>query len=184
MTKKPTIVSSHSLYKDSHIEVRQDVLKRKSFLWNQVYLHWNSKNAVCVIPFEKNGVYLINQYRHASAKTFWQFPGGLMEPKMSEFDLAKKELAEEAGFLADNVVKIGTVSPEPGLTTVRVKVFLATRLKKTKRSLEKSEIGMKLHFFDLMTVEKMIEQGNIDCGITLSAFLLFTLHQKKKVKKS
>ncbi len=176
MTNGLKIVSSHSIYKDTHIEVKQDVLKRGFFSWNQVYLHWNNKNTVCVIPFENDGVYLVQQYRHASAKLFWQFPGGLMEPKITETKLAEKELAEEAGFEARKIIKIGTFSPEPGLATVRVKVYIATQLMKIKRNLEKSELGMKLKFFPLSTVEKMIEKGEIDCGITLSSYLILKLH--------
>ena len=175
----PKLVSSRSIYKDSQIEVKQDVIRLNSFSWNQIYLHWNNKNAVCIIPFENNGVYLVNQYRHASGKSLWQFPGGLMEPNISESALAHKELAEETGFTSDKIVKIGSISPEPGLSTVQVKIYLATQLKAGKKNLEISESTMKLQFFDLKTLEIMIRKGEITCGITLSSYLLFKLHKTK-----
>lgn len=176
MKNSPQLTVSHSIYKDTHIEVMHDVLKQGTFSWNQVYLQWINKNSICVIPFENNGVYLVQQYRHASRKKFWQFPGGLMEPKISEKKLAEKELAEEAGFKPGGIIKIGSFSPEPGLASVQVKVFLATQLRKVERRLEKSELGMKLKFFPLPTVEKMIKKGQIECGITLSSYLILKLH--------
>lgn len=179
MTNGKVLKQSQSIYKDSHIEVMHDVLSVGTFSWNQVYLNWNNKNSICVIPYENGGVYLVRQYRHASRKKFWQFPGGLMEPKISERSLAKKELAEETGFTPGKVIKIGTFSPEPGLASVRVKVFLATLLVKGKRKLETSELGMKLRFFPLEKVEEMIGAGRIDCGITLSSYLILKLHLKK-----
>lgn len=179
MTPGPKLTRSQSIYKDSHIEVMHDVLAVGTFSWNQVYLNWNNKNSICVIPYENGGVYLVRQYRHASKKQFWQFPGGLMEPKISEVSLARKELTEEAGFKAGKITKIGTFSPEPGLASVRVKIFLATQLSKGKRNLETSELGMKLRFFPLGKVEGMIRRGTIDCGITLSSYIILKLHLTK-----
>ena len=98
--KIPKTISSNIIYTDSHIRVNHDVLEIDSFSWNQVYLEWNKKNTVCIIPYENNGVYLIRQYRHAVSQHLWQFPGGLMEPSISEVNMARKELLEEAGFSA------------------------------------------------------------------------------------
>lgn len=176
MKKTPKILSSNLIYKDSHIQVNHDVLVVDSFSWNQVYLEWHKKNTVCIIPFENNGVYLIQQYRHAVSQHLWQFPGGLMEPNVSEVTTARKELLEETGFVAAKLKKLGTICPEPGLTTENVFIYLATGLQKKKTQIEKSEIGMKLKFFPITTLKKMISRGKIHCGITLSAYLLLDLY--------
>ena len=133
MTKRirPKTVSSKTKYRDSHIRVHHDVLEANSFSWNQVYLEWHHKNAVCIIPFENNGVFLIRQYRHAVSQYLWQFPGGLMEPNISEMNMARKELLEETGFVAEKLRKIGTISPEPGLTT-RISLFILQRAYRRK----------------------------------------------------
>ena len=177
MTKRirPKTLSSKTIYRDSHIRVKHDVLEVDSFSWNQVYLEWHHKNAVCIIPFEHNGVFLVRQYRHAVSRYLWQFPGGLMEPNISEMNMARKELLEETGFVAEKLRKIGTISPEPGLTSANIFVYVATGLQKKNTQIEKSEIGMEVKFFPIATVRKMIQQGKICCGITLSAYLLFDL---------
>lgn len=176
MKKTPKILSSNIIYKDSHIQVNHDVLEVDSFSWNQVYLEWHKKNTACIIPYEKNGVYLIRQYRHAVTDYLWQFPGGLMETNVTEINIARKELLEEAGFTAKKLKKLGTICPEPGLTTENVFIYLATGLQKKKTQIEKSEIGMKLKFFPITTLKKMISRGKIHCGITLSAYLLLDLY--------
>lgn len=180
MKKIPIIISSNIVYKDSHIRVNHDVLEVDSFSWNQVYLEWNNKDSSCVIPYEQDGVYLIRQYRHAISQYIWQFPGGLKEPNISEVNMARKELLEEAGFIASKLKKLGTVCPEPGLTSARVHVYLAVGLKKKKTKIEKSEIGMKLKFFPTSKLKEMIKNGKISCGITLSAYLLLNLYLSKE----
>lgn len=174
---RPQTVSSETIYRDSHIRVKHDVLEVDSFSWNQVYLEWHHKNAICIIPFENNGVFLIRQYRHAVSKYLWQFPGGLVEPNVSEMNMARKELLEETGFVAEKLKKIGTISPEPGLTSAHICVYVATGLQKKNTQIERSEIGMEVKFFPIATVRKMIQQGKIHCGITLSAYLLFDLNK-------
>jgi len=176
MKKIPKTVSSDVVYKDSHIRVNHDVLEVDSFSWNQVYLEWHKKNTVCIIPYESNGVYLIRQYRHAVSNYLWQFPGGLMEPNISKVNIGRKELLEEAGFTAKKLKKLGTICPEPGLTTENVFIYLATGLQKKKTQIEKSEIGMELKFFPITTLKKMIIRGKVHCGITLSAYLLLDLY--------
>ena len=173
---KPKTVSSNTIYKDTHIHVKKDVLKRDNFSWNQVYLEWNNKNAVCVIPYEKEGVYLIKQYRHASKKYMWQFPGGIKEKGISDKQMAKRELREETGFAAKNIEKIGSFFPEPGLTSVEIKVYIAKQLQKKTKILEKSEEGIKLMFFPLLEMAQMVKKGQIQCGITLSSYLLLLNH--------
>ena len=98
-----------------------------------------------------------------------------MEPNISEMNMARKELLEETGFVAEKLRKIGTISPEPGLTSANIFVYIATNLKKEKTRIERSEIGMEVKFFSIATVRKMIQQEKICCGITLSAYLLFDL---------
>lgn len=176
MTRKPDLVSSEVIYKDTHIHVLKDVLDIGGFSWNQVYLSWNNIDSVCVIPYENKGVYLIRQYRHASRDYFWQFPGGIMEKGMTTKKVSIKELKEESGLVAKKIIKIGQSSPEPGLISTQVHVFLATELTKSNKELEKSEEGMRLKFFPLKSVDRMIRKGTLHCGITMSSYLLLKYH--------
>lgn len=180
MIKVPKTISSNVIYKDSHIRVNHDVLEVDSFSWNQVYLEWHKKNAVCVVPYENNGVHLIRQYRHAVSQCLWQFPGGLIEPNVSKMNMARKELLEEAGFSATKLKKLGTICPEPGLTNARIFIYLATGLKKKESHIEKSEIGMELKFFPITKLKEMVRDGKVNCGITLSAYLLLELYLSSK----
>ena len=99
-----------------------------------------------------------------------------MEPNISKVNIGRKELLEEAGFTAKKLKKLGTICPEPGLTTENVFIYLATGLQKKKTQIEKSEIGMELKFFPITTLKKMIIRGKVHCGITLSAYLLLDLY--------
>lgn len=174
---KPKTVLSRTIYSDSYIKVIHDTVSLNKHRWNQVYFDKIHKNSVIVIPVEEDGVYLIKQYRHPTRKFIWQFPAGTCEKDSLPLQIAKKELLEEAGITAHNLKKIGILYSEPGLSTDKTTVFVATKLTKSKNKLhlDHSEIGMKLKYVKFETFTTMIKKGDIFCGITLSAYLLYLL---------
>lgn len=173
---KPKTVLSRIIYSDSYIKVIHDRISFKTHQWNQVYFDKIHKNSVVIIPVEKNGVYLIKQYRHPIQKYVWQFPAGTYEKNSFPSQIAKKELKEETGMTAQDLKKIGVLYSEPGLSTDRTTVFVARKLIKNKnQTLDRTEIGMELKYVKFDTFTKMIKRGDIVCGITVSAYHLFLL---------
>ncbi|PIY71632.1 hypothetical protein COY87_05165 [Candidatus Roizmanbacteria bacterium CG_4_10_14_0_8_um_filter_33_9] len=180
--KKPKTIDSRLVYSDSYINIIHDILMFKSRQWNQVYLDKVNKNSVVIVPVEKDGVYLIKQYRHPVNKFLWQFPAGTYENKLNPLQLAKKELREETGMTAQRITKIGTMFSEPGLSTDKTTIFVAEALSRLKKqTLDQSEIGMEVCFFKFEIIMKMIRERKIKCGITLSAYLLYLLYSKKLI---
>ena len=86
--------------------------------------------AVAVLPLDDAGrVLMIRQYRHPVSRLLWEIPAGLRdvagEPLLHA---AQRELAEETGYRAGSWHVLADVFTSPGISTERVRVFLARGL--------------------------------------------------------
>ena len=86
--------------------------------------------AVAVLALdEQDRVLMIRQYRHPAAATLWEIPAGLRdvagEPLL---ETARRELLEEAGYRAGTWHILADYLSSPGITTERLRIFLATDL--------------------------------------------------------
>lgn len=71
---------------------------------------------------------MVRQWRHGSRSLSLEFPGGVLEAGESDIAGAQRELAEETGWKAGNIIKLGEFSPNPAIMSNRVHVFLAKDL--------------------------------------------------------
>jgi 8-oxo-dGDP phosphatase len=119
---------------------------------------------------------LTSQYRHPIKKKIWQFPGGSIEPHHSARLTAARELREETGFLATNLISLGPISPDPGIMSNTGFVFLAQNpIKGVKPPTTDSFENITAKIFPRQRFKNMIQQGKVRDGWTLSAFLLLQL---------
>ena len=91
------------------------------------------KNGVSVLPVTNDyNVILLKQYRYASGKVAWMFPGGGIDSSdQSPEEAAQRELFEEIGYKAE---KLELLFESSGSSVIRQKVYhyLASRLYKPK----------------------------------------------------
>jgi ADP-ribose pyrophosphatase len=84
---------------------------------------------VNVVPLTDDGrIILVNQYRHAAQRRFYEFPGGTTEPGTEETpeNAAQRELREETGYVPGELSYLGHHYPNPGIQNNRMHVYLAT----------------------------------------------------------
>lgn len=91
-----------------------------------------SPGAVGVIPlgFDPEGrpsVILVEQYRPALGRGLLEIPAGMRDvPGETAEETARRELAEEVGLAAGELVPLIAIHPSPGMTDSSTVVFLAT----------------------------------------------------------
>ena len=83
------------------------------------------------MPFElPDTIYLIKQYRKAVDGFLIEAPAGCMEPNEDPYETATRELKEETGFTAEELIKVGEMYMAPGFCNEFMTIFLASKLTK------------------------------------------------------
>lgn len=96
--------------------------------------------AVCVIPVTEDGdVIFVNQFRYAFNKVTLEVPAGKLEKGEDPLEAAMRELSEETGLSAKNVVYLGELYTTPALIDEVIHMYLATDLVEGKQHLDEDE---------------------------------------------
>lgn len=101
--------------------------------------------ASLVLPFVKDKIVLIRQYRGVIGRNIWEFPAGVLEPDETPLSCARREVLEETGYEVSKIKKIGKIYTSPGFTDEVIHIFRAECGKKAGSRLEEDEfISIKL----------------------------------------
>lgn len=122
------------------------------------------------------------QYRHAANQFLWELPAGKLDPGEEPLAGAQRELEEETGYRAKKWKPLVEYFASPGFLGESMKVFLAEGLVPGDAHPEEDE-EIELRLVKLSDALKMIEQGAILDGKTLTSVLLYTRMLAKKRKK-
>lgn len=116
-------------------------------------------------------VLMLQQYRHAVAKTLWEIPAGTLENGEDSLACAQRELVEETGYSAGRWASMGVTTPVPGYSNERIHLFLAQDLDEAEQDLDADEI-IKVEKVTFDQVISMITRGDIEDSKTIAAVFL------------
>lgn len=117
--------------------------------------------AVVMIPIDSEGnLVLIKQWRRASDQILIEFPAGTLEENELPETCAQRELQEEIGMRAEEIIPFGGFFTAPGFCTEYLYLFI------TRRLVPDPLIGDDSDEIDTLTVSleeacQMIEKGEI-----------------------
>jgi ADP-ribose pyrophosphatase len=117
---------------------------------------------------------LIKQYRHGVQDVLWEIPGGIVEDDENPAEGVKRELLEETGYAASNVVQVGKFYPNPALQTNTMYGFLALDVEKAgEQHLDDGE-QIEVHLVPLDEVVAMAKRGEFSHALQV-AVLFYAL---------
>lgn len=94
-----------------------------------------------VLPVLPDGqVLLIRQFRPTIGAMVYEIPAGRLEPGESALTCAGRELAEEAGYVAAELLPLGGLWSAVGFCDEYIHLFLARKLTHVTQSLELDEV--------------------------------------------
>jgi 8-oxo-dGTP pyrophosphatase MutT (NUDIX family) len=162
---------SRVVYDNPWIRVREDDVIRPDGAPGIYGVVTYKNRAIGVLPVEDNGdLWLVGQYRYALAQYSWEIPEGGGTPEESDESCARRELAEETGFTADQLEPLVTshlsnaVSDEWGI------IFRATGLQPGPSNPEGCE-RIELKRVSLDDALAMVRRGEITDSLSVIAIL-------------
>lgn len=125
-----------------------------------------------VLPLFADGrVLLIRQFRPAAGGLLWEIPAGRVEPGEDPAACVARELAEEAGFRAGRIERLGELFPTVGFCTERIRLFVARDLEPVPRAPEPDEF-IEVVPLPVADAFALLDRGEIPDGKTQVALLL------------
>jgi ADP-ribose pyrophosphatase len=122
-----------------------------------------------VVPVLDDGTIIMTcQYRHVIGAYILEIPSGTMERGESPSECAARELEEETGHTAGELIEIGAVHIIPAYSDELVHLFVARNLTQTSQRLDEDEIiELRRHQYEELL--NFISEGTITDGLTILA---------------
>jgi ADP-ribose pyrophosphatase len=134
-----------------------------------------------IVPMDEAGnIIMTLQYRHAVRKTMLETPAGTMDPGERPLHCAERELEEETGFKAGQMIELGRTHILPSYSDEMTYIYLARDLTPTKQKLDPDEIIELVHYPLDLAIQKVIS-GEIIDGLTIVSLFqaMFYLQNEK-----
>jgi len=165
------LITSENTYAGRAFNVRRDHLLTPS--GNTVkYDIIEHIGSVSLVPVDDNGqIYFVRQYRHAAGMDLLELPAGTLEPGEPPEEAARREIREEIGMAAQNMLEIGSFYLAPGYSTELMHVFLATGLTYDPLDPDADEY-LSVEKLPVAEALQLAESGQMQDAKSLAALLL------------
>ena len=165
-------LSSEQVYDGVLLDVRRDEVRLPN--GETSGREWiKHPGASAVVPIDADGqVVLLKQFRFGPGREFWEVPAGKFdEDGEAALDVAKRELAEEAGVEAAEWTRLGQTFPAIGYSDETIHLFLAEGLSKTEEHVDDDEFvePFRMPFAEAVA---MARRGEIEDAKSCVALLL------------
>lgn len=169
---------SRPVYRNQWMTVREDEVARPDGSTGS-YGVVDKPDFALVVPAQRGGFHLVEQYRYPVGGRFWEFPQGSW-PEGAPVDaaggdgaaLARAELREETGLLAGSLTYLGRVHVAHGYSSQGCLVFLAEDLTPGEPDREAPEVDMIQGWVSRAELDDMVRDGRFVDAASLAALAL------------
>ncbi len=170
-------ISSKNIFKGVVVNVTlDDVLCPNGKESKREVIHHNGGAAILVVVDDK--VLIERQFRYPINKIVYEIPAGKLEKNENPLVAAKRELEEETGFIANNMIDLGYIHPTFGYSNEVIKLYLTTDIKKGNLNLDEDEV-IDIEFVELSKVKDSILNNEITDSKTICALYKYKLLKNK-----
>lgn len=170
MILEEKFVSTKRIYEGKIINVRVDTvqLPNGNEALREIVEHIG---AVCVVPVLEDGTtYMVRQFRYPFAEAVLEIPAGKLDEGETIEAAANRELEEEIGMYATDLIYMGAFRPSVAYDEEVIHMYLARNLVKTHQHLDEDEF-LNIETYKLDEVVEMVMNNELTDGKTIASIL-------------
>ena len=176
-------ISSREVYRNPWTRVREDVIERANGT-RGIYGVIDKDPASIIIPLEATAegefVYLVEQFRYTVGARYSEFPqGGWETADVLPEEMARGELKEETGLVAERMTHLSTLQIAYGVMNQKHHVFLAEGLTMGEAAPDAEESDLRVQRVSVGELEEMILDGTIVDNCSVAAWGLYRLWRER-----
>ena len=134
----------------------------------------------CVLCVKDGKVALVKQFRYAYGEAIYEIPAGKLSEGEDPMLAAERELGEETGMIADELVLRFVLYPTPGYTNEKIFIYEALGVREGKQHLDEGEF-LNVEFVPIEVALEMVENGVICDAKTIVALQRYALEHKMSI---
>lgn len=168
-------LDTREVYRNRWLRVREDRIRRSDGT-DGIYGVVDKDDCAIIIPLDGEDIYLVEQFRYTVQQRLLELPqGGWERSDINPEELARGELKEETGLIADTMKFLGTTYVAYGYANQKMHIFIATGLQHGPKQPDAEEHDLQLHRVPIREFEAMLRDGRIPDVCTLAAWGMYLL---------
>lgn len=174
-------LKSDIIYEGRIMRVRNDTveLQNGKTAYREVVDH---TGGVGVIALTADGaVPMVRQFRYPFMAETLEIPAGKLEKGEDPLECAVRELSEETGCSAGEMIPLGSLLPSPGYCAETLYIYLALDLKAGRPHLDEDEF-LNVEYYPLEKLHDMCMSGELVDAKTVLAVLKAEIYLRESKK--
>jgi ADP-ribose pyrophosphatase len=167
-----TVLDHKEVYNGKIVKVQVDTIRSESgkTALREVVVHPGGVTAVPVL--EDGRIILIRQFRYPIGKFILELPAGKLDSGQTPIETMARELEEEIGYSAEQLIPECTFYTTPGISNETIHLFIAQNLTPCPQRLEEGE-HITLESYTVEECLQKIIDGEITDGKTILGILWY-----------
>lgn len=164
-------IDSQRIYEGAIMNVRRDtVTAPKGKAYREIVEHNGAVAAVALT--DEGNIVMVRQYRYACGRAILEIPAGKIDKGETDpLEAMKRELKEETGYSASQILHMGDVNPSCAYSEEVIHLYLMTGLTPGEQDLDEDE-ALEVIEMPFEEVYGMAVRGELVDSKTLAALLM------------
>lgn len=164
-------VSSERIYEGAILNVRRDTVTAiKGEAYREIVEH---NGAVAIVPLtDDNKVIMVKQFRYACGRAVLEIPAGKIDKGETDpVKAAERELKEETGYVASDIVYLGKINPSVAYSEEVIHIYGMSGLTAGEQELDEDE-AVEIIEMPFEEAYKMAATGELVDAKTIAGLMM------------